>query len=1732
MPYAPIEGEAELTVWREDGSVLTDCSTNATHARPYLFLPDEWAESEVDLARGTAVIGQTNIRVLDKRTVPTDQRTGWFTALLGAAGESALNGRRARLRRYVDGAWIVQQDGVIGGVELNDEKTSYTLPLRDENERARKTRAFQITDTPTVFPRGVLNGYGKLPNGTWLIPPTTPARGTFTRSSSTAGAVAFTAQQYLRAEHILTEDIRQAIEPEWDEARQARVLKHATVMWRPAAGGAWTELVEMSLPDFAALNLTYEAGLFQIQRGVKIQAGALNLTVAETQVTVITGIRMTATGTGTSPAVPANGASIDVIVRYRGPPTETYPLHVDETTFGAFLAALYDGDYSPTGTIPIRYDSTAVSALTTPLRARVTEPVDNLREWVEKHIYQPLGAAPAINADGAVSPVRYALPGSGTTITVLTDANTTPASTWSHPAEGVVNVVHLKYTREFRMLPEDDPFGVLSSGDGILSLDVHVEHSDETSVAIHGEQRLDIEPVTLTSIGGVKGRPWGGDTVHETGHLLAEQRARQALDRFVNGAQTMRIRATRTATAALRPGDWVQVQVGHFPDYATGIRGSDRLAQVVSIQDVNPAYRELVAIDAGAANNPLAVPTVGAPTADAAGVVSVAVTAIPSGAEAVVEFAVSALAPAADSGLWTFMGRTATPTTLRGPVLGAGQVVWVRARSEATGRRPSAYTTPQSVTLPATPRFLALSLVLDTSGVATVLWTPNDYAAGVRIYYKVHATGADPGVLTTFVDRAGSALNTTLALTFGADQSLTILAEPWSGWTGSAVSGTTGQGVQLTREAEPTPVTEPVLAVDAGGEGDFTTIQAAIAHAVAQGAYYTSPWVINVRGGQTFTENVTVPGGIILNAEAVTLYGTLTVDSGCTVNGLIVVRSNVTRSACFIQTLSDFSSHLINCQFFVNVDPPGANNLPVFVFECSGGGGSGITRFLNCWAYARNGYAGGSPTRLGIFHLLSETSTYVEWYGGHVKTSTVVTGTSPVKLIWNESADSRAGVNIECPFGAIYAPSVDLCEGPNLGMVNVAVSASQNDVDVLYGNTSAHARWKLYSQRFNNLDVHGDLDIGENLTVSGDSTLSGDLDVLGTLRTAGLDVSGVPIFTEAAAAAAAAQVIATYTWADAPRPPANPESVILITNYQGTAGNKRLAAWSGTEWVALQEAAQMLGQVGGAQIAGSAVGDAQLNPGSAFARQVQSKAQAPISGGGDMTWTTGFLFSWTVQLRSLPNALASNGWFGFGPFSNISIPANNALYFRVLIGGDQTHANTAMGAGTVGYFVTAFNTYAPPSPTSGYTDLLIAVHSGDNGALYLFDGRVIPPGKTIRGGLFIPDLSVTNAMITELHGNKITANTITATQADLDSLRVGILSAAAAVFGALAAGSIGVKHLAVGFGGAALNSDPNTSDASAWANYPTSVGGGTVVTITNGKVGTTALRNTANTQWLAQDIKRIPVDPTKQYRIHDWARSVGGNGVHHLQVHFWNASGTNVGVYGVGGVNPGSNWTEYTGTFGAGSSYAIPAGAVTMSLVIGINYEGTVGYGEVQDARIEEVLPGVLIRDGAITAPKISVSDLAAINALFTGTLKVQLAGTGEVQFTNAGTEFARLDSVDVSGTANVAFLFPTGTGSSDMILAAYRQDATVRGVTINGRLIVSPAPGLGATGAAGFSVDGGHDCTFGNNAFRNYAALANSQTRLEVELKNAAGVVETRRVVVGAADSGGPGFRMLRIAN
>jgi hypothetical protein len=193
--------------------------------------------------------------------------------------------------------------------------------------------------------------------------------------------------------------------------------------------------------------------------------------------------------------------------------------------------------------------------------------------------------------------------------------------------------------------------------------------------------------------------------------------------------------------------------------------------------------------------------------------------------------------------------------------------------------------------------------------------------------------------------------------------------------------------------------------------------------------------------------------------------------------------------------------------------------------------------------------------------------------------------------------------------------------------------------------------------------------------------------------------------------------------------------------------------------------------------------------------------------------------------------------------------------------------------------------------------------------------------------------------------------------------------------------SLSATKIRVGGRGAALNDDPNFEDAESWGAHPTypTYYDSSIVSIPDGKVGNKAMRSDGYSIFAAK--KLIPVDESKTYRLRAWLRRVGAESkLAYLAVECLTADGSSLGVRYAVSDYPTAAWTELSGIIGAATGSTFPTGAAFVRLYSLLNYQGTTSYQEMQDFRLEEVLPSVLIQDGAVTAEKLSIGSVKNID--------------------------------------------------------------------------------------------------------------------------------------------------------
>lgn len=831
-----------ITIFQEDdvtpllgtvdgsGAVIEPtCSTDPLAARPYLLREMELAPATIDFKEGSASIGEMKVQILDKRTVPSDQSTGWFTALLSDVdGNQQLSGHRVlHEQQDANGVYYTVIDGVIGGYSLQSDYVTYDLTVRDIRDRERKMRIFTHNDKGiSILPVGLSHDYGLVssfeifgaPVGSrylkqqeegltakYQVEPDTDGK---------TGIAVFTNYRLMDAmrspywnfynsvlrfkRFAKPRTIDASIDTEnWDFSEEANaLLKDVIIQWRNSTAEPWNDVVDM--PYIPSPH--WHAGGYQVFMPVASITNTTNGIKAINKLKS-SGIRINSDNPLT---LPADGSTILVRVVLNTEPTIENPLYL-EMTFGQLLKNIYDGVYSTTGTLPIRYDETIMNdlVLNTPLaRIKITEPIDDARQWVEENIYKPLGMVPFLNREGKIAPIKYTLPEYDAVLTQLDDSVIVEGE-WGNPHDNIVNKIEFTYYRDHLVLIDPDK-PRRNSNTEFYEREVKLTFIND-SVELLGEFPLDYDAIAVRAVADdTRSTNDPGEVSDEAGYWLARLRAKEMFDRFASGAQELTLSCMRSdpGVAALNPGDWVIVASTWMPNFDTGQRGINAIFQITSANDVDPLKRTFTLIEGGENLSVLAQPTIGSVTYDATRkAVDVAVT-IAAGTGARVDFAVADGEPTVNSGAWSYAGRIFENGTIRIPNVPLGNTLWVRARSEAVRRRASAWTAAESIVLAGNPTIYTVEAEVRDGSDPEVRWAANADTLGVRIGYAVYGQNDNiPTALTTLGDFDAADVTKVLS-SIRVEQFSKILVsvEGFAGWNGVAVTGLSGGTVHAFAE--------------------------------------------------------------------------------------------------------------------------------------------------------------------------------------------------------------------------------------------------------------------------------------------------------------------------------------------------------------------------------------------------------------------------------------------------------------------------------------------------------------------------------------------------------------------------------------------------------------------------------------------------------------------------------------------------------------------------------------------------------------------------------------------------------------------------------------------------------------------------------------------------------------------------------------------------------------------
>ena len=593
----PADCSLSLEVYEDDRVTLAwEVSTDPAHPTPFLIDPMRYGEQQLDVAKGAASIGTVTVGVIDPATIAGDQDSGWMTARL-----ANLAGHRCRLRRYIDAVtgWVVISDGPAGEPKLEPDYASYLWEVRDTRETERKLRAFVDTEaTTSIWPAGLLAAFGTIPavapnvGGIMAFFPGTRRidfGGDYWATGS--GTPATDGSTIVDPEMVVTPEVEDLFQPTVTlrgDGLYQYTYDRLTVMWRETGSGDPYTVVRA--PFFLNTASGNAQPFFLVRDGTladgrTVRAVWRSATLSAYDDEWSAGLY----------ALPI-GTDLDVLVLAHGAASKVAPVHVTGVTAGQFAQNMYDGIYSPRdeagAVVPsgIRYDAAALALMTTPVSLRLFESITDARDWMEKFFYPVIGWAPALDSDGRVSPVSQIQPADDTGLTVIDSAITEPRAAWGTGSR-IINIVRFIYWRDY--VP-DPSLGVPKTGDGLAEKRVELEFRDEASIARHGEQLLEIDGRAFRATGTSQGQPIGDDITAETGYQLAQLRNLHVKRRYASGAPSFPVAVMRSGTPAIRAGSFVVADIPWLPDpYVTGRRGLAGMAQVMSIADLDCAWREL-----------------------------------------------------------------------------------------------------------------------------------------------------------------------------------------------------------------------------------------------------------------------------------------------------------------------------------------------------------------------------------------------------------------------------------------------------------------------------------------------------------------------------------------------------------------------------------------------------------------------------------------------------------------------------------------------------------------------------------------------------------------------------------------------------------------------------------------------------------------------------------------------------------------------------------------------------------------------------------------------------------------------------------------------------------------------------------------------------------------------------------------------------------------------------------
>jgi hypothetical protein len=453
-------------------------------------------------------------------------------------------------------------------------------------------------------------------------------------------------------------------------------------------------------------------------------------------------------------------------------------------------------------------------------------------------------------------------------------------------------------------------------------------------------------------------------------------------------------------------------------------------------------------------------------------------------------------------------------------------------------------------------------------------------------------------------------------------------------------------------------------------------------------------------------------------------------------------------------------------------------------------------------------------------------------------------------------------------------------------------------------------------------------------------------------------------------------------------------------------------------WTTAVPTTDLTGQVTNAQITDSAVTAAKIASGAINVFDKFAGGLEPVSAVGTLPSPSGYTGPKTVLLTTDNKLYRHTGsaWTSAVPTTDLTGQVTDAQIAALAaskVTGQLTDAQLAAiaAAKITGQIVTTQITddaiTTPKIAAGAVTAAEIAANTITAGqiAAGTITATEIAAGTITGAKIAAGTITAGNIAADTITANEIAANAITASEIATDAVTANKILAGSVTTAKIAAGAVTANEIAANtiiagniaagavtankffvapVEGASLSIDPNFADSTAWALLSGTAG--TFTTITDGVVGNNILRSASAAASVYGNARLIPLDATKAYRVRARVRrDATANGTLTIAVALQDSSGANIAVDGTywnhqaaNAVTASTTFTTYTHTFGAGTAKTFPGTARTMNPVALLNTGGSAGYMEVQDFRIEEVIPGELIVDGAIVAGKIATDAVTA----------------------------------------------------------------------------------------------------------------------------------------------------------